>query len=280
MTILYIIFLVIYALLGVRIVRPTTQGIIETLGKYTKTAGAGFHFIFPIFQRMIYVNITEQMADVPPQSVITKDNLNAMVDAVVYYKVKDAKSAIYNVDHYEAQLTSLARTTLRSVIGRMTLTECNEKRAAINDDVMSVLDKETDAYGVDVLRVELQRVQPPNDVQDAMNNVVKAEQERRVAKDLAIAKETEADGYRMAAIKKAEGGKTAQILIAEGEARAIELVGIATKEYFGERAQELKRLETIAKTFAGAEKVIVPAGSEIINIIGDSKDAAVIKKVI
>jgi len=271
MIILYIFLAgaVILLLMGFRIVRPTEKGVIETLGKFDRIGMSGLNVIIPFIQNMIYVNITEQMVDVPPQKVITKDNLNAMVDAVVYYKVENVKSALYNVDHYQTQLTSLARTTLRSVIGKMTLTECNEKRDKINADVELVLDKETNSYGVNVLRVEIQKIEAPEDVQDAMNQVVKAEQSKRAAKDLAIATETKADGFRMAVIKEAEGERTASILVAEGEAKALELIGNATKEYFNERAQKLKEYETIAKTFNKAEKVIVPAGSQLINIIGD-----------
>ena len=161
---------------------------------------------------MYRVNITEQMVDIPPQMVITKDKLNAQVDAVVYYQIKDVKASIYNVDDHRRQLTSLARTTLRAVVGNMTLTNANEKRSDINEKVESVLDKETSSYGVEVLRVEIQKIEPPEDVQDSMNKVVKAEQEKIAAMDMATAAETRADGEKRAEIKRAEGVKRGLIL--------------------------------------------------------------------
>ena len=150
----------------------------------------------------------------------TKDKLNAIVDAVVYYKIHDPVKATYNVDDHRIQLVSLARTTLRAVIGKMTLTEANENRDEINKQIEEILDKETNSYGVEVLRVELQKIEPPMDVQDSMNKVVKAEQEKIAAMDLASAAEIKADGERRAEIKKAEGVRQAYILKAQGEAQA------------------------------------------------------------
>lgn len=250
---------------GIRIIRPTEKGLIETLGKYDKTANQGFSWIMPAIQRMVFVNITEQMVDVPPQKVITKDNLNAEVDAVVYYKVEDAKAAIYNVDNHQEQLSSLARTTLRAVIGTMTLTECNEKRKEINEAVEKVLDVETDRYGVNVLRVEIQRIEPPHDVQEAMNKVVKAEQAKRAAIDLASAAETQADGLRRATIKEAEGHKQGNILKAEGQAEAIKLVNEAAEKYFIGNAQELKKLETARDAVSHNSKIIM--GSDLLGCL-------------
>src|SRR4030066_309567 len=116
---------------GFRTVRPVERGVIERFGKYTRTKDAGLTWIIPMVEKMYRVNITEQMIDIPPQMVITQDKLNASVDAVVYYRIKDVKASIYNVDDHRSQLTSLARTTLRAVIGNMTLTDANEKRAEI-----------------------------------------------------------------------------------------------------------------------------------------------------
>ena len=131
---------------GIRIVRPTHNMLVETLGKYTKTAQQGFTWIVPIIQKTRMVNITEQMVDVRPQTVITKDNLNAVVDAVVYYQIKNVYSSQYKVDNHQQQLTSLARTTLRAVIGKMTFTAANEGRDEINQKVEEILDKETNSY--------------------------------------------------------------------------------------------------------------------------------------
>jgi len=254
--VLLVIFIVII-FMGVRIVRPTENAVIETLGRFTRMAGPGLNIIIPFIENLIAIEITEQMVDVEPQKVITKDNLNAEVDALVYYKVKDAKSALYNIDNHRIQLVALSRTTLRSVLGQMTLSEANEKRSEINAAVEKILDKETESYGVEVLRVEIQKIDPPQDVQDSMNNIIKAEQQKIAAKNLAEAAEIQADGKRRAAIKEAEGLRQAEILKAEGQAKAIELVNDAAEKHFKGNAVELKKLETAEKSLAQNAKIIL-----------------------
>jgi regulator of protease activity HflC (stomatin/prohibitin superfamily) len=251
----YIISAVVLIFLfsGIRIVRPTHRMLVETLGKYTRTSEQGFSWIVPIIQSTRYVNITEQMVDVPEQVVQTSDKLNTKVDAMVYYQVKDVKASEYNVDDHRRQLTSLARTTLRAVMGNMSLTECIQSREKINSDVEKVLDKETNSYGVSVLRVEVQRIEPPRDVQEAMNKVVKAEQEKISAKDLATARETEADGQRMADIKIAEGKRQASILEAEGKSKAFKLI----EESFKKNAQMEKSLEVTRDSLKNNSKIIL-----------------------
>jgi len=172
-----IIVFTIFAL-GVRIIRPVEVGIVEFLGRYSKTASAGFNWIAPFLSKMFRINITELRVDIDPQSIITKDKLNAIVDGVVYYRVEDAKNAIYNVNNFSSSVPSLAKTTLRAVIGKMTLTEANENRDQINEEVEKILSKGVSKWGIIVVRVELQRIEPPEDVQDAMNQVVKAENEK------------------------------------------------------------------------------------------------------
>lgn len=238
---------------GIRIVRPTHKLLVETLGKYSRTATQGFSFIIPIIQSTRLVNITEQMVDIPEQTVQTSDKLNTKVDAVVYYQVNDVKASEYNVDDHRRQLTSLARTTLRAVMGKMTLTACIQERNEINVNVEKILEKETGSYGVNVLRVEVQRIEPPVDVQEAMNEVVKAEQNKIAAKDTATALETEADGKRRAAIKEAEGEKTASILVAEGKAKAFKLVN----ESFKGNAQKLKQMEVTEESLKKNSKIIL-----------------------
>lgn len=271
---------IIVFFLGVRIVRPVEVGLLEFLGKYTKTVNQGFHWIIPVVQRMVRVNITERMVDVEPQTVITKDKLNAIVDAVVYYQIKDPVKATYNVDDHAAQLTSLARTTLRSVIGKMTLTEANENRDDINSKVEAVLDKETDSYGVEVLRCEIQKIEPPQDVQKSMNEVVKAEQEKIAAMDKASAREIVADGDRRAEIKKAEGVKQGLILRADGESEAIikvsraraqeiAVVNTSINKYFKEDAQVYKKLETVERSLKAGSKYVIDSNSNIMNVISD-----------
>ena len=266
---LAIFFGLIIFLLGIKILRPVEVGVIEILGRYSKTAGAGFNWIIPFLSKMYRINITERRVDIDPQSIITKDKLNAVVDGVVYYRVEEAQKAIYNVNNFATSVPSLAKTTLRAVIGKMTLTEANENRDQINLEVEKILSKEVTKWGIDVVRVELQRIEPPDDVQDAMNKVVKAENEKIAALDLATAIETKADGERRAEIKKAEGIAAAIRLKADADGDAIKTVNVAAEEYFIGNAQLLKKLETVAEALKDNTKIIVPADSDLVNVIGD-----------
>ena len=254
---------------GVRIVRPVESGIIEFLGKYTRTAGAGFNWIFPGLQKMFKVNITERRVDIDPQSIITKDKLNAEVDGVVYYRVINAQKAIYEVNNFELSVPSLAKTTLRAVIGKMTLTEANENRDTSNEIVEKILDREVSKWGIEVIRVELQRIEPPEDVQMAMNQVVKAENEKIAALDLATAIETQADGERRAEIKKAEGIAAAIRLKADADGDAIKIVNEAAERYFVGNAKLLKKLETVAEALRDNTTIIVPADSDLVTVFSD-----------
>ncbi len=254
---------------GIKIVRPVEAGIVEFLGKYSRTASAGFNWIIPLLHKMYLVNITERRVDIDPQSIITKDKLNAEVDGVVYYKVTDAQKAIYQVNNFELSVPSLAKTTLRAVIGKMTLTEANENRDKINQEVEKILEREVSKWGITVVRVELQRIEPPPDVQTAMNMVVKAENEKIAALDLATAIETQADGERRAEIKKAEGIAQAIKLKAEADGEAIKIVNEAADKYFVGNAQLLKKLETVSEALRDNAKIIVPSDSDLVNVIGD-----------
>ena len=260
-------------LLGMRIVRPTHRGLIERLGKYKQFAAPGFHWIIPVIDRMIQVNITEQMVDAQPQEIITNDNLNARVDAQVYFKVKDdeenVKSSQYNVNNYQFQIVNLARTTLRNIIGTLTLKSANSERDKINTALLTTLSKETRNWGMAIVRTELKEIDPPKDVQETMNKVVKAENEKVAALDFANATERQADGVKRAEIKKAEGIKQAKILSAEGEAEAIKLVNEAANTYFIGNAQLLRKLETLEKSLMNNAKIVIPSGSELINVIGE-----------
>jgi len=276
MELLIIVVVIIFVLASaVKIVRPVEQGIVEFLGKYSRTASSGMNLIIPVLFRMHKINITERRVDIDPQSIITKDKLNAEVDGVVYYKVVDAKKAIYEVNNFELSVPSLAKTTLRAVIGKMTLTEANENRDEINSRVEEILDMEVSKWGISVVRVELQRIEPPPDVQTAMNQVVKAENEKIAALDLATAIETKADGERRAEIKKAEGIAAAIKLKAEADGEAIRIVNEAAERYFVGNAQLLKRLETVSDALRHNSKIIVPSDSELVNVIGELAGAAV-----
>jgi len=259
--------------LGVKIVRPTHRGLIERLGKYHKFAKPGFHWIIPFIDKIYVVNTTEQMVDAQPQEIITNDNLNASVDAQVYFRVIETedtvKSSQYNVNNYKLQIVNLARTTLRNIIGTLTLRSANSERGKINAELHSTLKNETASWGIVIVRTELKEIDPPRDVQETMNKVVKAENEKIAAIDYATAAETVADGVKRAKIKEAEGYKRAQVLHAEGEAEAIMLVNEAADKYFTGNAQLLKKLETVEASLKLNSKIVIPAGTELVNIIGE-----------
>jgi regulator of protease activity HflC (stomatin/prohibitin superfamily) len=274
MNYLYLIFLIVLIIFtGIRIVRPTQRGLIERLGKYHNFACPGFHWIIPIVDKLYMVNVTEQMVDAQPQEIITNDNLNASVDAQVYFRVKSdeecVKSSIYNVNNYKWQIVNLARTTLRNIIGTLTLKSANSERGKINAELYKTLHNETQTWGIEIVRTELKEIDPPKDVQETMNKVVKAENEKIAAIDSATAAETNADGIKRAKIKEAEGYKQSKILHAEGEAEAIKLVNEAAEKYFVGNAQLLRKLEALEVSLGKNTKIVIPTGTELVNIIGD-----------
>jgi regulator of protease activity HflC (stomatin/prohibitin superfamily) len=278
--IILVIVLIWFFSLGIRIVRPTQRALVERLGKYNRFRQPGFAWIIPVIEKLIKVNITEMMVNAEPQTIITKDKLNAQVDAQVYFKVKQdeesVKASQYNVFDYKYQIVNLARTTLRNIIGTLNLNEANSDRNRINNELMSTLRSETANWGIEVVRTELKEIDPPKDVQDTMNKVVKAENEKQAAIDYATATETQADGLRRAAIKnadgqkqalilQAEGQKQSQILIAEGQAKAFELINQA----FIGNAQVLKKLETVQAALQNNTKYVIDAHTGITNVIAE-----------
>jgi len=258
---------------GIRIVRPTHRALIERLGKYHHFANPGFHWIIPVIDKIYRVNVTEQMVDAEPQEIITNDNLNASVDAQVYFRVKadeeSVKGSIYNVANFRWQIVNLARTTLRNLIGTMTLKSANSERGKINAELYNTLHTETKGWGIEIVRTELKQIDPPKDVQETMNKVVKAENEKIAAVDMASATETVADGVKRAKIKEAEGMKQSKILQAEGEAEAIRLVNEAAERYFIGNAQVLRKLQALETSLQNNSKIVVPGGSDLVNVIGE-----------
>ena len=272
-----IVIIVIAAILiffaGIRIVRPTHRGLIERLGKYNRFANPGFHYIIPGIEKMYQVNVTEKMIDAEPQEIITNDNLNAKVDAQVYFKIKSdemsVKQSQYNVNRIEYQIVNLARTTLRNIIGTLTLKSANSERGKINKELHATLLSETSEWGIEIIRTELKEIEPPKDVQETMNKIVKAENEKIAAIDFATAAETRADGEKRAEIRKAEGIKQGSILRAEGEAQAIALVNEAAEKYFIGNAQMLRRIQAMEVALKENAKIVIPTGSDIINVLGE-----------
>ena len=207
---------------GFRIVRPYEQGLIEFLGKYQRTVSPGLRFVIPFVQRILKVDMREQVVDVPPQEVITKDNVVVTVDAVIYFEATDPVKLKYAVGNFILAITKLAQTNLRNVVGDLQLDEALVSREVINSKLRQILDDATDKWGTRVVRVEIQRIEPPPDVTEAMHRQMKAERGRRAVV-------TEAEGDKRSAILQAEGVKQAAILRAEGEAEAIMRVADADK---------------------------------------------------
>lgn len=256
--------LLIIAANAVKIVRPWQKSLIERLGRYQRTAGSGLTIVIPFWERMIKVDMREQVVDVPPQAVITKDNVAVEVDAVVYYEVTDPVKVTYNVADFYLAATKLAQTNLRNLIGDLALDESLTSREVINTKLRQILDDATDKWGTKVTRVELQRIEPPRDVTDAMHRQMKAERDRR-------AMILEAEGHKQSAILKAEGqaeaikkvadaNKYEKLTVAKGEGEAINTVYKAIHD--GNPTNDLiaiKYLEALQGIAAGqATKIFLP----------------------
>jgi len=214
--------LIVFVANALKIILPYQKGVVERLGKYQRTLSSGLVIIIPFIEKVKKVDMREQVVDVPPQEVITSDNVAVTMDAIVYYEATDPVKLLYNVANFYAAATKLAQTNLRNIVGEMQLDQSLTSRELINTRLREILDDATDRWGVRVVRVEIQRIEPPQDVMDAMHRQMKAERDRR-------AMVLEADGEREAAIKVAEGQKQKAILEAEGEALAIEKVADAQR---------------------------------------------------
>ena len=287
-----LVLIIIYISFSLKTIRPTDRGLIERFGRYNRFGNPGLVFIIPLVERLIKINITEMMVDAGGQEIITKDSLNAQVDAQVYFKVKsgeeNVKASEYNVYNYKVQIVALARTTLRNIIGTMNLMEANSERGKINRSLYDQLTVETRSWGIEIVRTELKEISPPKGVQEAMNNVVVANNQKIAAVDFATATETKADGEKRAKIKQAEGEKQtlileaegqrqSKILVAEGEAQAIKLVNEAANAYFVGNAQLLKQLQTVTESLQKNAKIVIPAGQSLVNVVGDLAGIAAAK---
>jgi regulator of protease activity HflC (stomatin/prohibitin superfamily) len=258
----FVVFVV--AATGLKIIRPWQKGLVERLGKYQRTADSGLTIIIPFMERLIKVDMREQVVDVPPQGVITKDNVVVEVDAVVYYEVTDPVKVTYNVTNFYLAATKLAQTNLRNLVGDLALDESLTSREVINTKLRQILDDATDKWGTKVTRVELQRIEPPVDVTEAMHRQMKAERDRRAmileaegAKRSAILK---AEGQAEAIMKVADANKYEKLTVAKGEAEAIQTVYNAIHE--GNPTNDLiaiKYLEALQKMAEGqATKIFLP----------------------
>jgi len=258
------LFLLIMLVLSVKVIRPYQKGLVERLGKFNRILEPGIHFIVPFMETVKKVDMREHVIDVPPQEVICKDNVVVTVDAVVYYQIMDPVKVTYNVSNFLMAIIKLAQTNLRAIIGEMELDETLSGRDIINARLREELDKITDRWGVKVTRVEIQRIDPPRDIQEAMAKQMTAEREKRAMiliaegeRESAIKK---AEGEKQAAILRAEGEKQRQILVAEGQAEAIrkvlEALKLADEKYL--TLQYIERLPELGKQ----GNLIVPYDTE------------------
>src|SRR5690348_377471 len=250
------IFVFIVAAAGVRIVPQARAGIVERLGRYSRTLDPGLTLIMPFIDRVKpLIDLREQVVSFPPQPVITEDNLVVGIDTVVYFTVTDAKAVTYEVANPLQAIEQLTVTTLRNLIGGMTLEETLTSRDTINSQLRAVLDEATSRWGIRVNRVELKSIEPPRTVQEAMEKQMRAERDRRAtiltAEGVKQSQILTAEGEKQSAVLKAEGARTAAILKAEGEAKAIETVFGAIHEGAPDQAllqyQYLQMLPQIAK---------------------------------
>jgi regulator of protease activity HflC (stomatin/prohibitin superfamily) len=255
------------------------KGLVERFNAYEKTVEPGLRVIVPFVEKLYRVNMREQVIDVPPQEIITEDNVVVTIDAIIYYQVIDAKRALYEIEDFELAIVKLAQTTLRNIVGEMSLDVCLTSREKINIELRSVLDQATDKWGTKVNRIELQRIDPPADIQTAMHKQKTAEQESRQLRLLATGRKEAAEQEKQAAILKAQGEKQSSILNAEGQARSVELIADAqakaiklvsesANQYFKDNAQLNKKLDVIRDTFSQQTKVIVPSNADVLNVLG------------
>jgi regulator of protease activity HflC (stomatin/prohibitin superfamily) len=267
-----LIFGLILLARSARIVNQYEKGIVMRLGKFHGLIPSGLAIIMPLTDSVIRVDMREQVISVPPQKLITKDNVTVEVDAVVYYKVVDPVKSQFEVQDFGYACTTLAQTNLRNLIGDRTLDETLVARDMINTNLRHVLDEATNGWGVKVTRVEVQKIDPPRDITEAMSRQMKAERDKR-------ASILEAEGFKQSQILQAEGVKQSEILKAEGdaqarvtranaEAEAIRLVSTAAETFFKDRAEVMRRLEVLNNTLAQNTKYIVPSNSGLVNVLG------------
>ena len=286
---LFLILILIFVILlvvvtNIVIVPQSMVYVVERLGSYSETWSAGLHVKIPFLERVAKkVSLKEQVADFPPQPVITRDNVTMQIDTVVFFQVMDAKLYTYGVNQPIAAIESLSATTLRNIIGEMELDHTLTSRDTINSKITAILDEATDKWGIKVNRVEVKNIIPPREIQEAMEKQMKAERERResilqaegqkqsqilVAEGEKQSAILRADAAKQAKIMEAEAEKTAKILAAEAESEAIMKVQQATADALkllneaapNDQVVKLKALETMTKVADGkATKIIIPS---------------------
>jgi len=279
-----LLFVVLIALArAARVVSQAEKGLVLRLGRYRATVDSGLTFLVPVIEDMIKVDMRERVINVEPQKVITKDNVSVTVDAVIYYRIIDPVKATFEVQNFAYAATTLAQTNLRNLIGDKSLDETLTARDTINANLRTVLDEATNTWGVKVTRVEVQKIDPPADITEAMSRQMKAERDKRAnileAEGVKQSQILQAEGVRQSEILRAEGDAQAKILRATAEAKAIELVSNAAEQFFRDRAEVSKKLDVLNNVLANQTKFIVPAGSDLVNVLGlDDKNVVPIKR--
>ena len=243
------------------IIRQYERGIVEFLGKYRHFVEPGFHFQWPILNVTRVRDVREHTMDIEPQPVITKDNVEIQVDGLIWVRPglqsEDIKKTFYNIDNWKIAVLQLAKTNLRQEFGQLTLDESLTARERISSNLQTALDEMVMDWGLKVCKVEIRLIDPPEDIKIAMHKQKTAEQERRAMKLLATGKYEAAEQEKLAVIQLAEGRREAEIRIAEGKAKAIQLVNEAAEKYFVGNAKDLKRLEVTENSLKDNAKVIV-----------------------
>lgn len=265
-----IFFLALTALVrSVRIINQYEKGLVMRFGKYQRTVGSGINILVPFVESILAVDMRERVLNVDPQDVITKDNVAVIVDAVVYYKVIDPVKAEFEIQNFAYAATTLAQTNMRNIVGELALDETLISRDIINNNLRGVLDEATNPWGVKITRVEVQKIQPPKDIEDAMSKQMKAEREKR-------AEILTAEGYKTSQILRAQGDKESAILKSEGQAQAVERVAEAAEKFLTPRALELRKIEMLEKALQNNTKYIIPSNSNLLNIL-DLEGTGIVK---
>lgn len=267
--------------LGVRTVQQYEKGLIIRLGRYSRTVSSGLIIIIPFIDTLTKMDMREQVINVHPQKVITKDNVSVVVDAVIYFKIIDPVKAKFEIENFALASVTLAQTNLRNLIGEKSLDETLTARENINSNLRNALDQATDSWGIRITRVEVQKIDPPEDITAAMSKQMKAEREKR-------ANILDAEGFKQAEILKAEGVRQSKILTAQGEAeavklradaesKAVELVAVAAEKYFTDNAQTLKRLEVLQHSLEKNTKFVIPSNSNMLSLLDLDKSESLEK---
>ncbi len=275
----FILFILLIILArSARIVRQYEKGLILRLGKYHATVSSGLNFLMPLIDDIQKVDMREQVINVEPQKVITRDNVSVVVDAVIYYRVIDPVRAVFEVQNFGLAATTLAQTNLRNLIGDKALDETLIARDIINTNLRAVLDEATNGWGVKVTRVEVQKIDPPADITEAMSRQMKAERDKRAnileSEGIRQSEILKAEGQKQAEILKAEGDAQAKLLRAEAEAKAIEMVSNAAEKFFQERAALSKQLDVLQSTLQHNTKYVIPGNADLVAVLGFEEGTA------